>query len=294
MIDAGWIVAGLLLALLVGALAFRRQIDAAIEIVSGQGAETDASSELRDAVEEFHREGQVVKADRDRLGGLLDLAELEVADVMVHRMAMRMIDAEAKAEEVLREVLASPHTRLPVYRGTADNIVGILHARDFVRAYHDAGGATLDLAAIAAKPWFVPETTTLSEQLNAFLRRKAHMAIAVDEYGEVKGLVTLEDILEEIVGDIADEHDVEVPGIRRQGDDSFIIDGGTPIRDINRALDWDLPDEEATTIAGLVIHEARMIPEEKQAFTFHGKRFTVLKRERNRITRLKVKPAAGE
>lgn len=288
----GWSVAAVLFVALAGAIAYRERLDGWIERLGGADDNQSATEELRDAVEEMHRGGQVVKTDRDRFGGLLDLSELEIADVMVHRTAMRMIDANEKPETVLREVLASSHTRLPVYRETADNIVGILHARDFVRAYHEAGAAPLDVTAIASKPWFVPETTNLSEQLNAFLRRKAHLAIAVDEYGEVKGLVTLEDILEEIVGDIADEHDAELPGIRRQGDGSYIVDGSTPIRDLNRALDWELPDEEATTVAGLVIHEARMIPEEKQAFTFHGKRFTVLKRERNRILRLKVKPVS--
>ncbi len=143
---------------------------------------------------------------------------------------------------------------------------------------------------VANKPWFVPDTTTLRDQLDAFLRRKAHVAVVVDEYGEVEGLVTLEDIIEEIVGDIADEHDVDIQGVRQEADGSIVVDGSVPIRDINRALDWDLPDEEATTIAGLVIHEAQTIPAEKQAFTFHGKRFIVMKRERNRITKLRIRP----
>ena len=145
---------------------------------------------------------------------------------------------------------------------------------------------------IASKPWFVPDTTRLQDQLNAFLRRKAHFAIVVDEYGEVEGLVTLEDIIEEIVGEIADEHDVDVQGVKQEADGSVVVDGSVPIRDLNRALDWTLPDEEATTIAGLVIHETQSIPEEKQAFTFHGKRFIVLKREKNRITRIRIRPAA--
>lgn len=161
-----------------------------------------------------------------------------------------------------------------------------------MRALHDVDNdpSRVDILKVAVKPWFVPDTTTLQDQLNAFLRRKAHIAIVVDEYGEVEGLLTLEDILEEIVGDIADEHDIDLPGIRRQSDGSFVIDGATPIRDINRALDWSLPDDEATTIAGLVIHEARSIPSERQAFTFHGVRFTIMKREKNRILRIRAKP----
>lgn len=290
----GWIVASVLLIALAGVLLHRKRVDEWLDAVFAAKGLT-AAEELRGAVEEYHREGQVVKVDRDRLGGLLDLSELEVADVMVHRTAMQMIDAEEKPQVLLGEVLASPHTRLPLFRGTADNIIGVLHARDLVRAFHDSGETgAVDVAAIASKPWFVLETTTLSDQLSEFLRRKAHLAIAVDEYGEVKGLVTLEDILEVIVGDIADEHDADLPGFKRHTDGSIVVDGATTIRDVNRALDWSLPDDEATTIAGLVIHEARTIPEEKQAFTFHGKRFTVLKRERNRIVKLRIRPAGDQ
>ena len=143
---------------------------------------------------------------------------------------------------------------------------------------------------IAQKPWFVPDATNLKDQLNAFLRRRLHSAIVVDEYGELEGLVTLEDILEEIVGDISDEHDIDMQGVRQEADGSVVVDGSVPIRDLNRALDWNLPDEEATTVAGLVIHESQIIPEERQAFTFHGKRFIVMKREKNRITRLRIRP----
>jgi Mg2+/Co2+ transporter CorB len=249
--------------------------------------------ELRDAMDVLHREGAVVKQDRDRMGGLLDLAELEVSDVMIHRMHMRALDADDPPEVLVREVLQSPHTRMPLWRGDPDNIVGVVHAKDMFRALSEADYdfSQIDIAKIAAKPWFVPDTTTLQDQLNAFLRRKTHFAIVVDEYGEVEGLVTLEDIIEEIVGDIADEHDLAVQGVRQEADGSVVVDGQVPIRDLNRALDWDLPDDEATTIAGLVIHESQSIPRERQAFTFHGKRFIVMKREKNRITRIRIRPA---
>ena len=182
---------------------------------------------------------------------------------------------------------------MPVWRGAADNIIGVVHAKDLLRALAepDVEPENLDIVKIAQKPWFVPETTNLKDQLNAFLRRKAHFAVVVDEYGEVQGLVTLEDILEEIVGDITDEHDLVIQGVRQEVDGSVVVDGGVPIRDLNRALDWSLPDEEATTVAGLVIHESRTIPEERQAFTFYGKRFTVMKRVKNRITKLRIRPA---
>jgi Mg2+/Co2+ transporter CorB len=252
-----------------------------------------AHEELRSALDLLHREGSFIKADRDRLGGLLDLEELEVSDVMKHRTAMRAINADDPPEAVVRAVLESPFTRMPLWRTTTDNIIGVVHAKDLLRvlAEPDMEPENLDIARIAQKPWFVPDTTSLKDQLNAFLRRKVHFAVVVDEYGEVQGIVTLEDILEEIVGDIADEHDLEIQGVRQEADGSIVVDGNVPIRDLNRALDWHLPDEEATTIAGLVIHESKLVPQERQTFTFHGKRFTVMKREKNRITRLRIRPA---
>lgn len=252
-----------------------------------------AHEEIRGAVDLLHREGSVIKDDRDRLGGVLDLGELEVSDVMIHRTSMRMINADDTPEASVRAVLDSPYTRMPIWRGSMENIIGIVHAKDVLRALADAANEPqrIDVVKIAQKPWFVPDTTSVPDQLNAFLRRKAHIAIVVDEYGEVEGLVTLEDILEEIVGEIADEHDTEVQGVRQEADGSVVVDGWVPVRDLNRALDWSLPDDEATTVAGLVIHESQTIPEEKQAFTFHGKRFIVMKRDRNRITRLRIRPA---
>ncbi|MCY1665760.1 HlyC/CorC family transporter [Rhizobium sp. SL86] len=252
-----------------------------------------AHEELRGALDLLHREGSFIKADRDRLGGLLDLEELEVSDVMKHRTAMRAINADDPPEVVVRTVLESPFTRMPLWRNTTENIIGVVHAKDLLRALAepDMEPRDLDIVKIAQKPWFVPDTTSLKDQLNAFLRRKVHFAVVVDEYGEVQGIVTLEDILEEIVGDIADEHDLEIQGVRQEADGSIVVDGSVPIRDLNRALDWNLPDEEATTIAGLVIHESKLIPQERQSFTFHGKRFTVMKREKNRITRLRIRPA---
>ncbi len=251
-----------------------------------------AHEELRGAVDFMHREGSVIKADRDRLGGVLDLGELEVSDIMIHRTAMRAVNADDPSEVVVRGVLESPYTRMPVWRGSTDNIIGVVHAKDVLRALAapDADASSLDIVKIAHKPWFVPDSTNLKDQLNAFLRRKGHFAVVVDEYGEVQGIVTLEDILEEIVGDIADEHDLEIQGVRQEADGSIVVDGGVPIRDLNRALDWNLPDEEATTIAGLVIHESRSIPEERQAFTFHGMRFFVMKRVKNRILQIRIRP----
>ena len=293
MIAAGWIVAAVLAGIILAFLAFRDQLLAALGFeLTAVVPQRSAHDELRGTMNELHREGQVVKQDRDQVGGLLDLHELEVSDVMVHRTNMRLINADMAPEALLREMLQSPYTRLPLWRGTTDNIVGVIHAKDLLRALNEVEGdyARVDLVKVASKPWFVPDTTTLQDQLNAFLRRKQHFAIVVDEYGEVEGLVTLEDIIEEIVGEIADEHDIDIQGVKQEADGSVVVDGSVPIRDLNRALDWSLPDDEATTIAGLVIHEAQSIPEEKQAFTFHGKRFIVMKRDKNRLTRIRIRP----
>ena len=251
---------------------------------------------LRGAVDLIHHEGGVEKHDRDMLGGLLDLKDLQVSDVMVHRTEMVMIDADLPAEELVREMLATEYTRIPLWRDKPENIIGVLHAKDVLRAIRLNEGdiSKIEVNSIMLPPWFVPEMRPLSEQLKAFRRRKTHFALVVDEYGEVEGMVTLEDILEEIVGDISDEHDVEVAGVRAQPDGSVVVDGSVPIRDLNRAMDWHLPDEEATTVAGLVIHEARSIPDRGQNFTFHGFRFRVLKRERNRITALRIVPLPRE
>lgn len=229
-----------------------------------------------------------------RVRSVIELHDLEVSDVMCHRMNMRSINVDDPPEAIVRAVIESPHTRMPLWRGSLDNIVGVLHARDVLRALGDAGldFAGVDVMKIARKPWFVPDTTRLDDQLNAFLRRKSHFAVVVDEYGEVRGLVTLEDIIEEIVGEIADEHDLDVQGVRQEADGSVVVDGAVAIRDLNRALGWSLPEDEATTIAGLVIHETQSIPEEKQAFTFHGKRFVILDRDKNRITRIRIRTAA--
>ncbi|MER8828562.1 CBS domain-containing protein [Mesorhizobium sp. M0938] len=292
--EAGWIVAAVLAGLGLLAFVFRRRLLAAfgyeLQRIEPQRSNHDES---RGAVDDFRRDGQMAREDRPRIGRLSDLDELEVSDVMVHRTNMRSVNADNPPEALVREILQSPHTRMPLWKGSLDNIVGVLHAKDLLRALNDVGNdfSQIDVMKIATKPWFVPDTTTLQEQLNAFLRRKAHFAIVVDEYGEVEGLVTLEDIIEEIVGEIADEHDIDIQGVKQEADGSVVVDGTVPIRDLNRALDWDLPDEEATTIAGLVIHETQLIPDEKQAFTFHGKRFVVMKRDKNRIARLRIRPA---
>ena len=251
----------------------------------------EAHEEIRGTVNLHHEEGTVEREHRDMIGGILDLRELIVGDVMIHRKNMVTIDAALPPQQILREILEAGHTRVPLWREQPENIIGVVHTKDIVRAILERGRAGIDVAALATPPWFVPETTMLEEQLDAFRQKRTHFALVVDEYGALQGLITLDDILDEIFGDIPDEHEEQGrPDVRRRADGSFLIDGSVPIRDLNRELDWNLPDEEATTIAGLVIHEARTIPDVGQRFKFFGYEFEILRRQRNQITALRVIP----
>jgi len=259
-----------------------------------------AHEEIRGAVEYHHSEGAVEETDRQMLGGVLDLAEIDVSEIMVHRTNIEMLDADLPPRQLVTAALDSPHTRLPVYRGEPENVIGVLHAKDLARAIAAVEGLDqVDVEAVMREPVFIPDTTTAKDQLNAFLRSRRQAALVVDEYGALMGLLTLEDILEEIVGDIVDEHDAPAAagfgeGVRRMADGSVVVEGAVTIRDLNRAMDWALPDDEAVTVAGLVIHEAQTIPDPGQTFSFHGQRFQVLRKQRNQITSLRVWPPAPQ
>ncbi|PHQ81390.1 MAG: hypothetical protein COB65_10200 [Thalassobium sp.] len=271
------------------------------------GVQTDPDSNILAVREEIagalhlgHSEGVVEKEDRDRILGALDLSARTVEEIMLHRSGIAMIDANLPVMDILRLSLDSPHTRLPLYRDEPENILGVLHAKDLLRALHKMLGdgrieptelAAFDILSVAMPAYFVPETTTLDDQMRQFLRRSTHFALVVDEYGTLQGLITLEDILEEIVGEITDEFDTdEEQTITRAEDGSYVVDGAMTIRDLNRATDWTLPDDEANTIAGLVIHEAQMIPTTGQVFSFHGFRFEVVEKEENRLVALRIRP----
>ncbi|MGA9252965.1 MAG: HlyC/CorC family transporter [Roseobacter sp.] len=259
----------------------------------------DVHAEIEGALTLGHSEGVVEKEHRDRILGALDLNERAVEEIMLHRSGIEMINADDDPEDILAQCLQSNYTRLPVFQGDPENIIGVIHAKDLLRAmYKIIGGPEGDaaklrsfkLSDVAMKPYFVPETSTLDEQMRQFLRRRTHFALVVDEYGSLQGLITLEDILEEIVGEITDEHDPADEQVLQTGaDGNYVVEGAMTIRDLNRATDWNLPDEEANTVAGLVIHEAQMIPTKGQVFSFHGFRFEVCERDGNRITELKIK-----
>lgn len=250
-----------------------------------------AHREIRGTIQLQTKEGTVAKGDAAMLGGVLDLRELQVLDIMIHRTKMETLNAEDPPRKIIDGILKSQYTRLPVWKSEPENIVGILHTKDLLAALNGAGWDPhrIDIMTLASQPWFVPDTTSLQHQLNQFLKRKTQLALVVDEYGEVQGLITLEDILEEIVGQITDEYDLGELSIRPQTDGSVSVDGTVAIRDLNRSMDWNLPDEEATTIAGLIMHEAQTIPEVGQAFTFYGYRFEIVRKARNKVTVVRVR-----
>ena len=251
-----------------------------------------AADEIRGAIHLHTSRGAIIKHDRDMIESILELSEVELSDIMVHRKNMFTIDAGEPVAKIIEQILESPHTRIPIWREDPDDIIGVVHVRDVLRALSKAGGNAekLDVDALASEPWFVPETTTLREQLGAFRRRRVHSALVVDEYGALMGLVTLEDIIEEIVGEISDEYDEEETEFRTLPDGRCVVAGTATVRDLNRAFDWELPEEDATTVAGLVINEAQVIPDVGQSFDFFGFRFEVLRRQRNQITALRITP----
>lgn len=257
-----------------------------------------AHEDIRGSIELHHQEGSVEREHRDMLGGILDLRDLEVSDVMRHRTSMESFDADLPVRELVDAVIEAQHSRLPLWRDEQDNIIGILSARDLARALVEHRGdlGQIDIAALIAPPWYVPETTSLEEQLAAFRETRMRFALVVDEYGALQGLVTLEDILEEVFGDLSDQHPHEARReVRRRPDGSYLIDGKVPVRDLNRELDWSLPEDDATTLAGLVIAQSGTIPDAGQRFAFFGYTFEIMRRQRNQITALRViPPAAGQ
>lgn len=261
------------------------------------GIDTNASAwtaadEIKGAVDLHLQEGGVAKRARDQIYGVLEIGEMSIEEVMTHRRNVAMIDADAPPDQIIKEAIASGHSRIPVYRGDTDNVIGVLHMKDLLKAITRTNGSveTLDVKKIARDAWFVPETTSAVKQLRAFQQKREHFALVVDEYGSLMGVISLEDILEEIVGDIQDEYDEELAGVTRLKEGGANVRGDVAIRDLNRAMDWKLPDDEGpVTVAGLVIHESQTIPNAGQVFAYHGYRFEILKKQRNQIQSLKIK-----
>ncbi len=249
-----------------------------------------ATDVIRGTIELHHREGQMIKQDRDMLGSVLDLNDIEAGDIMVHRKAVETIDADQPADTLIQAAVSTMHSRIPLWRGEQDNIIGVLVVKNLIKAMgaHPGTLTTEQIIALCSKPWFIPETTSLRDQLLAFRAKRQHFAFVVDEYGAWKGIVTLEDIIEEIVGDIEDEHDEASRHIHKVGENAYVVAGGVTLRDLNRQLDWQLPDDDASTVAGLVIHEAEALPAIGEHFEIYGFRFTVLDKDATQLTRLRI------
>lgn len=256
-----------------------------------KGAE-HAEQELRGAIDLHTGAVKEVRKAGQMLHSILDLRGVTVGDIIIHRRNVVAVDVGQSPTNIVAEVLASPYTRVPLWRDNPDNVIGVLHVKSLLRAIQVGEGPAdkLDIAGLATPPWFIPDTTSLLAQLHAFRERREHLALVVDEYGALLGIVTIEDILEEIVGDIVDELDISVAGVRPEPDGAYLVDGTVTIRDLNREFGWRLPDENASTVAGLVLHEARCIPDRGRVFVFHGMRFEILERHRNQLKRLRLKP----
>lgn len=237
--------------------------------------------------------------EKAMLQSVLDLNDITVYDVMNHRRNLFALDIALPIKEILAKVKNSPFSRIPLFQDKPENIVGVIRVKNLLKAAVECNGdyRCLNIRQLMSKPWFIPDTTSLFQQLQLFKIRREHFAIVVDEYGDLQGIVTLEDIIEEIVGDINDESDIhtmDIMGIRRSEDKkSFIIDGQVTIRDLNRKFGWSLCDENAVTLAGYLMDLTRSIPRQGQKFVFDNFEFEILNRNKNQLSLIKVTPLSA-
>ena len=251
----------------------------------------ESEEELRGAID-LHGDDSKEKQEKEMLKSILDLDEVIINSIMIPRKNIFSLPISIKYEELIKKVKNSPHSRIPIWDKNSENIIGVLHVRRLI-GYVLSKNNNFNIMDFCSKPWFIPETSTIGNQLMEFKKRKEHFAIVVDEYGEFLGIVTLEDILEEIVGDIDDELDdmnisKGIEGVKKQSENNYLIRGNVTIRDLNRELGWFLPDKDANTIAGLVIHESRTIPQIDQIFLFYGYKFQILEKKNNQLIKLKI------
>ncbi|MDN5247707.1 MAG: HlyC/CorC family transporter [Wolbachia endosymbiont of Tyrophagus putrescentiae] len=252
-----------------------------------------AADAMRSMIALHRSEGTMLQQDLDMLNSILDLAETEISQIMTHRKNLFSLDINQNKEDLIKKILTSSHSRIPLWDGEPENIVGVIHVKDLINALREKNDK-VDITKVMSKPWFIPESTLLSVQLLNFRKNRKHFALVIDEYGTLQGIVTLEDILEEIVGDICDEHDLVTENfIKKISDDVYHIDGEATIRDINRQLHWNLPSEEATTLAGMIVNSIERIPDEGEEFFMHGFFFKILRKDKNTITTIEVRVKIG-
>lgn len=262
-------------------------VSSILNITNKETKNNDWKQNLRGAILLANNKGDVRKPDRIMLESILDLHEVKVSEIMTHRKNIEGINISENIDLIIDLALKSRFTRLPLWKDNADNIIGTLHVKDLLRARNT--NTNLLINDIMQKPQFISENTSLSEQLNNFKKETIQMAFVIDEYGDLQGLISLEDILEEIVGEIFDEFDKQIAGPEILSDKSVVVDGAMTIRDLNRSMDWKLPDEEASTIAGLVIDIAQKLPSINETIKIDKFHFTVLERQRTRITKINIK-----
>ena len=253
-----------------------------------------SEEELRTVIME---ESALLSTRRQRmLLNIFELSRVTVEDVMVPRTEMATLNIDADWSELLDQFRASPHTRFPVYRRDPDHVVGVIHGKDLLKleGIEEGPPDRETIGRLVREPYFVPATTPLQEQLIQFQRRRQHMGLVVDEYGDVVGLVTLEDILEEIVGEIQDEHDMPMRGIRPQKDGSLLVEGQIELRDLNRQLGWELDTSGPRTLAGLIIEVLEAIPNEGTSLKVGGHPMEVVRVRNQTITVVRVYPDDAE
>jgi Mg2+/Co2+ transporter CorB len=245
---------------------------------------TSGAEEVREIIEHHHQEGNVYKADRDMLGGILDIRDMTISEIMVHRSSVIALNIDLPNDEIIPLILSSAKARIPLWKDTKDNIIGVLHSRDLLQNLYENNNNLdkINIKKLITEPWFVPDNAPVIQQLHSFRHRSNHLACVVDEYGDLQGIMTLEDILEEIVGQMHHKHDDDHTIIKKS-ENEFIIKGSATIRDINRELGWDLPDDHATTIAGLIIYQTEHIPDQGVHIIIYNIKFTILKRGGNKI-----------
>ena len=254
----------------------------------GADDEVLSEAELRMLVSQSTRGGEIEQQEQEMLYKVFDFADKEAKDVMVPRPEVVALSIDLPPEQCLEAVMDSPFTRYPVYRESLDNVVGILHVRDLFRALRDRGMHEVTIEDIIRPAHIVPETKDLAALLAEFRRANQHMAIVVDEYGDTEGIVTLEDLLEEIVGDIEDEFDLPDESVEQIDEDTVVIDGTFPIDDFNERFNTTLPDEDYHTMAGFVFGQLGRQPEAGDTIMHDGMRFDVLEVEGSRILKLAV------
>lgn len=264
---------------------------------SGENSETTAISEIRGAIDMY--KGEEIKEESEMLKSILDLDDIKVYDVMNHRRNLFALNVDMPVKKMVDKIKDSPFSRIPLYQDKPENIVGVIRVKHLLKecVAKKNDFSQIDIRQLMSTPWFIPENTTLLQQLQMFRKRRDHFALVVDEYGTLQGVVTLEDILEEIVGDINDETDIQnidTMGIRRSGENSWLVDGQVPIRDINRKFGWNIDDECAVTVAGYLLEMTQSIPEPGQKFVFGGLLFEIIKRNKNQLSLIKITPQAND